>query len=109
MFVKSLTVLAATLALTVPSLAQSSMDSAMQENKAAMERMMKAMDDVKDMDPDVAFAKKMKAHHQGAIDMSNVELKYGNDSAAKAEARDTKEENEKSIKKLDTWLAKHAK
>lgn len=102
----------ATAALAVPALAQgmSSGDhSAMQDNRAAMEKMMKSMDAVQDMDPDISFAKKMKAHHQGAIDMADVELKYGKDADAKAEARNVKEENEKSIKKLDAWLAKHAK
>lgn len=80
----------------------------MQENKAAMDKMMKDMEAVKDMDPDLSFAKKMKAHHQGAVDMSDIELKYGKDADAKAEARNIKAENEKSIKKLEEFIAKHS-
>ena len=95
------------IAISTPALAQS--DPAMQENKAAMQKMMTAMEAVQDMDPDTAFAKKMKAHHQGAIDMADVELKYGRHSGAKDEARSVKTENEKSIKKLDAILAKISK
>jgi uncharacterized protein (DUF305 family) len=98
--------------LAAPAWAQSASSpgqAAMQEDQASMQKMMKSMEAVQDMDPDVAFAKKMRAHHQGAVDMANTELKYGNDAEAKAEARNVKEENEKSIRKLDAWLAKHTK
>ena len=100
--------LTAFLTLALPAFAQSPVESAMQENKVAMERMMKAMDEVKDMDPDIAFAKKMKAHHQGAIDMADVETRYGVDSAAKDQARAIKAENIKSIRELDAFISKHS-
>lgn len=48
---------------------------------------MKAMDamhggmmrGIQDPDPDAAFVKGMLPHHQGAVDMARIQLKYGKD------------------------------
>ena len=57
------------------------MDEAM---KAMMMCMQKALDTE---DVDVDFSNQMICHHRGAIAMSNVELKWGNDAAARLEAQ----------------------
>ena len=69
----------------------------MSENKMA----------VKDKDPDRLFAKQMIAYHQGAIDMTDTELRLGHDDAAKQIARKTAAENRASISEIEAWLAKH--
>ena len=48
------------------------------ENAAAMERMMAGMEIKPTGDVDTDFAAMMIAHHQGAIDMAQAELRYGN-------------------------------
>ena len=57
-------------------------------------------------DPDLDFAKMMKAHHQGAVDMANVEVKRGSDAAAKAEAQEILKQTD-SMMKLQSLIDKH--
>lgn len=58
--------------------------------KASMQAMMKtqmpmmATHQIKD--PDLAFNCGMIVHHQGAIDMANIEIKFGKDAASKTMA-----------------------
>ena len=84
-----------------------SMTPAQHEMMMAMHKMSQNMMAVKDKDPDRLFAKQMMAHHQGAIDMSDIELRMGHDEAAKRIARKTSEENRASIADIEAWLAKH--
>jgi uncharacterized protein (DUF305 family) len=49
----------------------------------------------------------MIPHHQGAIDMAKIELKYGKDAKARQEAESIIVENEKSIKTLQAFIASH--
>jgi uncharacterized protein (DUF305 family) len=49
----------------------------MGENDAAMERMMRGMAITPSGDVDRDFVAMMVAHHQGAIDMAQAELRYG--------------------------------
>ncbi len=59
----------------------------MKELDAAMKTMMNCMKAAgRSDDVDVNYAAQMICHHQGALDMSAIELKYGDDTAAKAEA-----------------------
>ncbi len=83
------------------------MTPAQHEMMLVMQKMNQNMMAVKDKDPDRLFAKQMMAHHQGAIDMSEVELKMGHDEGAKRIARKTAEENRASIAEIQAWLAKH--
>lgn len=60
-------------------------------------------------DADVAFVCGMIAHHQGAIDMSRVELQYGNDPWAKEMAQKVIDAQTAEIADMKAWLEKNAK
>src|SRR5262249_61885955 len=49
----------------------------LKENEAAMNRMMSAMEAKPTGDIDRDFVAMMTPHHQGAIDMAVIELRYG--------------------------------
>jgi hypothetical protein len=55
-------------------------------------------------DPDNAFILGMIPHHQGAIDMANIELKYGADATARAFAQRIVIEQEQEINEMKRWL-----
>lgn len=55
-------------------------------------------------DPDNAFILGMIPHHQGAIDMANIELKYGGDATARAFAQRVIIEQEQEITEMKRWL-----
>ena len=76
--------------------------------KGSMMGMMKNMESMKTTgDTDHDFAMMMKMHHQGAIDMAQMELKSGKDASLKAMATKIIEAQQKEIKQFDQWLAKH--
>lgn len=60
-------------------------------------------------DPDVAFAQGMLPHHQGAVDMAKVELKYGKDPEMRKLAQAIIAAQEAEIKQLNAWLQAHPK
>lgn len=53
---------------------------ASREYMAAMERMQEKMKSADDADPAKAFARKMIAHHEGSIEMSQTVLKHAKDA-----------------------------
>ena len=72
--------------------------------------MMMMMDMVKPTgDADKDFAAMMIPHHQGAIDMAQVELQHGKDPALHKLARDIIAAQRKEIAFMRQWQAKHAK
>ena len=74
----------------------------------SMMGMMKNMESMKMTgDADHDFAMMMKIHHQGAIDMAQMELKSGKDASLKAMAKKIIAAQQKEIKEFDQWLAKH--
>ena len=74
----------------------------------SMSKMMKDMESMKmSGDTDKDFAAMMKMHHQGAIDMAQVELKNGKDEKLHKMAKKIIEAQQKEIKEFDEWLAKH--
>ena len=84
-------------------------DAAMSAFKQSMEKMNSDMQ--KGMDPDAtkAWAKMMIAHHQGGIDMSRVVLRETKDPTIRKMAEKATEEQQKEIKQLQDWVAKHDK
>jgi uncharacterized protein (DUF305 family) len=60
-------------------------------------------------DPDLAFNCGMIAHHQGAIAMSEVELKMGKDEKSKEMAQMIIDAQKKEIQEMTAWVEKHAK
>ncbi len=83
------------------------MSMASKDFTASMKTMDHAMMMAKGSSVDATFARKMIAHHQGAIDMAKVELEHGTDAQAKQQAQMTIDENMKGIAQLRDWLSKH--
>lgn len=78
------------------------------EMKESMMKGMKEMDGMQMTgDADRDFAMMMKMHHQGAIDMAQMEMKSGKDAKMKAMAKKIEDAQRKEIKEFDDWLAKH--
>ena len=58
-------------------------------------------------DADVDFLRNMIPHHQGAVDMANVVLKYGTDADVRMLAGDVVKAQENEIRWMKNWLMKH--
>ncbi|MFW8585958.1 DUF305 domain-containing protein [Rhizobium beringeri] len=81
--------------------------------KASMDGMkdmhMNMMQGMMKKDADVSFVCGMIAHHMGAISMSEVELKYGDNEEAKQMAQKIIEAQKKEIEEMSKWVDKEAK
>jgi uncharacterized protein (DUF305 family) len=88
------------------------MESMTEAQRANMERMMETMpamhEGMMNEDPDIAFACGMIAHHQGAIDMAEVQLEYGEDEWLRELAQTIIDAQEKEIDEMTQWLADNA-
>ena len=88
------------------------MESMTEAQRANMERMMETMPamhrGMMNEDPDIAFACGMIAHHQGAIDMAEVQLEYGEDEWLRELAQTIIDAQEKEIEEMTEWLADNA-
>lgn len=79
-----------------------------QEYMRAMDKMHQPMmDAAKIKDADVSFVKGMIAHHQGAIEMARIELKYGKDPKLKKLAQNIISAQQQEIKFMQQWLRQH--
>lgn len=58
-------------------------------------------------DADVAFAKGMIPHHKGAVDMAEIQLKYGKDQTMRKLAEDIIAAQGSEIKQMENWLEAH--
>ncbi|KAA0585481.1 DUF305 domain-containing protein (plasmid) [Azospirillum oryzae] len=58
-------------------------------------------------DIDHDFASMMRKHHRGAVDMARAELQNGRDPEFQKMARKIITDQEKEIRQLDRWLARH--
>jgi len=76
----------------------------MRESMMGMMKSMESMQMSGDADRD--FAMMMKVHHQGAIDMAQMELKNGKDVKMRTMAKAIVAAQQKEIKEFDQWLAK---
>jgi uncharacterized protein (DUF305 family) len=73
-----------------------------------MHQMMAKMDTMKmTKDPDNDFALMMRMHHQGAIDMANLELKSGSDATMKQLATSIIQDQQVEITQLTSFLQSH--
>lgn len=81
--------------------------------KAYMDAMMKMhppmMTGVHAKDADMAFVCGMIPHHQGAIEMARVVLKYGDNAEAKRMAEKVIKDQSQEIEEMTAWLKKNAK
>jgi uncharacterized protein (DUF305 family) len=76
--------------------------------RGSMTTMMKDMESMKlSGDTDKDFARMMKIHHQGAVEMAQVELKNGKDEKLRTMAKKIIDAQQKEIKEFDDWLMKH--
>jgi uncharacterized protein (DUF305 family) len=79
--------------------------------KEIMDAHKKMMDGMMSMKPsgnvDMDFAMTMIPHHQGAVDMAEIELKYGKDPTLKKMARQIIAAQKKEIKEFEKWQSKH--
>jgi uncharacterized protein (DUF305 family) len=75
----------------------------------AMAKMDQAMNIPYTGNPDRDFVAGMIPHHQGAIDMAQVELQYGTDPTLKKLAQQIIAAQRKEIAFMQQWQAKHAK
>jgi uncharacterized protein (DUF305 family) len=58
-------------------------------------------------DPDVDFRTHMIPHHEGAIAMAKVALKYANDPQTKSMAQKIIDDQEKEVADMQAWLKKN--
>lgn len=56
-------------------------------------------------DPDAAFAHGMLGHHIGAVDMAEIQLKYGTDEEMRQLAQEIIDAQKAEIEQMQTWLA----
>jgi uncharacterized protein (DUF305 family) len=71
-----------------------------------MHQMMNKMDTMpKTNDPEIDFSRMMKIHHQGAIDMANLELQEGKDDSLKRTAKKIMNEQQSEIQQFNSILA----
>ncbi|RPD43458.1 DUF305 domain-containing protein [Paracnuella aquatica] len=76
--------------------------------QGAMNKMMQQMHSMKmTEDPDHDFAMMMKSHHQGAIDMSNIEISQGKNEDLKQVAQKIITDSQKNIGELENFLSSH--
>lgn len=66
--------------------------------------MMRSMSMTGDTDRD--FATMMRMHHQGGIDMTEVQIRDGKDPELKALAQKIRDGQRRELQELDDWLAK---
>ncbi len=62
---------------------------------------------IADPKPDMAFARGMLPHHKGAVDMAEVELKYGKDAEMRELAQAVIDAQQAEIEQMQNWIAKN--
>lgn len=80
-------------------------------SKKMHESMMKGMEKMQSMtmtdNTDQDFAMMMMEHHKAAMDMAQIELKYGKDAKLRSMARNIVASQKAEIKELERWQERH--
>jgi len=97
--------LAMPLVLTAPARADHDATHAFTEAHKNMMQSMEGMKLTGDADKD--FAMMMIPHHQGAIAMAEIELKYGKDPGLRKMAEEMIAAQKKEIEELKKWQTEH--
>ena len=109
-FEKTLIVAIALIATAGIAIAQQGMSSPSSKGYMdAMSKMQTTMPKEPTGDADKDFVRMMIPHHGGAIDMANVELRYGTDPELKKMAEKMIKDQKEEIAKLEKWLQKNGK
>ena len=74
--------------------------------RAANDKMHKDMDIAFSGDADADFARGMIPHHEGAVDMAKIVLKYGKDPELRKLAEEVVRTQEAEVKFMRAWLAR---
>ena len=95
-------------AQSAPASSQGARGDSTAAYKAADERMMKSMEGAAYTGKaDEDFVSHMIPHHQGAVDMAEVEIRYGKDPQLKKLAERIVASQRKEIQFMKSWQAKH--
>lgn len=62
---------------------------------------------IADPNPDMAFARGMLPHHIGAVDMAEVQLKYGKDKEMRKLAQAVIDAQQPEIEQMQSWIAQN--
>lgn len=80
--------------------------AAQEDYAASNARMHTAMEAAaRERDPDVAFVKGMIAHHQGAIEMAQIQLRHGTDPQNAKLAQEIIAAQQREVAQMQQWLA----
>lgn len=94
--------------MKMPASTNAGSSDSTQAFKAADDKMMQGMSaPAYTGDTDKDFVAHMIPHHQGAVDMAQVELKYGKDPELKRLARNIIKAQHDEIAFMQRWQAKH--
>lgn len=79
------------------------------ETEDANDKMHGSMSIRYSLDADYDFMRAMLAHHEGAVDMAKIELKYGKDEKAQKLAKNIIRAQIREIKMMKFWIAEYEK
>jgi uncharacterized protein (DUF305 family) len=87
---------------------KSAADSEWSELNSGMDKMQAAMARMESSgNGDVDFVEIMLPHHQAAIDMAKIELKFGNDPQMRRMAEEIITDQQSEIELMQLWLKQH--
>ncbi len=102
-----LTILAGVILAMLSAVPANAQQSSTDAFKAADDRMMRSMMGPMTGDADRDFVAGMIPHHQGAIDMANIELRFGKDPELRRLASGIIKAQEKEVAEMRAWQARH--